>query len=128
MNDNSIKQGFMIGFPYTAKIKIAKTNYSLKKGYLIVQNLSKENDLYMSFKEPVETTGQGFFSEEGAICIGPKQAWQEFPEDVHQGDIWIYSNHVITAGSEDNAGFAMDSAFVSVNYNGAWDFFKETMV
>lgn len=129
VNDNSIKQGFVIPVPTVSNqqdgyfIKVTPNLKKYHRDYLIIQNLSSTSPFYISFHKPKKSFLFGNFCEEGMIELMPKQAWQDYPEDVHQGDVYIFINKPPVPETMDENNNPNGAFFASVNYNGAFEFF-----
>lgn len=131
-NDNSIKQGFVVPMPNdpinNPTIQVAPRANGLKRNYMIIQNLSSVNPIYISFKKPARSQVFGNYAD-GMIEIGPKQAWQEFTDEVHQGEVFVFINKPpVTPEPTDVNGYPQGIPFASVNYNGAYQFFSENIL
>ena len=131
INDNSIKQGFVVPLPTQSIgeqywVQVAQKSNGLTREYLIIQNLSSVSPFYISFHKPRKSSIFGNYAIEGMIELLPKQGWQEIGE-VHQGDVFIFINKQILTETLDENGLPNGAPFASVNYNGAYDFFNNEL-
>jgi len=124
INDNSIKQGFLCPIASSGSfVKLAEKTNGLNRDYLVIQNLSSSTPIYISFHKPRVSLGIGQFAIEGMIELLPKQGWFE-QDNVHQGDIFSFSKNGNIPEIVDVNGVNLGIDFISVNYNGAYDYFK----
>jgi hypothetical protein len=124
INDNSIKQGFLFPIPNSGGlVKLAEKTNGLNRDYLVIQNLSSSTPIYISFHKPRVSSGIGQFAIEGMIELLPKQIWFE-QDSIHQGEIYSFSDNSFIPEIVNVNGVNSGINFISVNYNGAYDYFK----
>lgn len=127
MSDNSYKEGFVLDtltaintsgqcIKIADNIKIAdkSKNTGKLRNYLIVQNQTNVN-IHLCFQKPVDIGGGVYVAP--SIMLQPGQVWQEFTEEVHDGEIYAYAYTAYSADIDYTDGLGLN-----VFYNGAKDF------